>query len=154
MATSSSRHDPGVEEDHFLRGGCGNACLALPNGTFYQMVDEVGFSRHKPGYGRGGKRSPPGSRRRAGDPSHGAVRWEVLDVARYITDVTAQLEALAITAHLYRVANLLGMAKVEGERIVRTNGTALSAWTREACTGKSSHWPKGSKDVHPYRERQ
>jgi hypothetical protein len=65
--------------------------------------------------------------------------WEVLDVARYITDVTAQLEALAITAHLYRLATALGMAKAEGETIVRTYGTLISAWAREACTGKSSH---------------
>jgi hypothetical protein len=89
------------------------------------MADEVGFPRHKPGDGRAGKRGPPRSQRRADDPSHGAVTWEV-DVARYITDVTAQLEALAITTHLYRLAYLLGMAKVESDRIVRTNGAPLS----------------------------
>jgi hypothetical protein len=50
------------------------------------------------------------------------VAREVLDVARHITDVTAQLEAVAIKAHLDRLAYFLGMAKVEGELIVRTNG--------------------------------
>jgi hypothetical protein len=92
-------------------------------GQFYRMADEVGFPRHKPRDGRAGKRGPPRSQIRADDPSHGVVTWEVLDVACYITDVTAQLEALAITAHLHRLAYLLGMAKVESERIVRTNGT-------------------------------
>ena len=90
------------------------------------MAEKLGFPRHKPGDGRAGKRGPPRSQRRADDPSHGAVTWEV-DVARYITDVTAQLEALAITAHLYRLATVLGMAKVEGETIVRIYGTLLSA---------------------------
>ncbi len=80
----------------------------------------LGFQRHKPGDERAGKRVPPRSRRRADDPSHGAVTREALDVASYIADVTAQLEAVAITAHLYRLASLLGMAKAESERIVRT----------------------------------
>ena len=47
---------------------------------------------------------------------------EVLDVARYITDVTAQLEALAIAAHLDLLAYFLGMAKAEGEILVRVSG--------------------------------
>jgi hypothetical protein len=41
----------------------------------------------------------------------GAVTREVLDVARYITDVTAQLEALAIAAHLDQLAYSLGTGK-------------------------------------------
>jgi hypothetical protein len=36
--------------------------------------------------------------------------------------VTAQLEAVAIRAHLYRLAYFLGMAKAESERIVRISG--------------------------------
>ena len=91
-------------------------------GQFYRMAEEVGFLRHKPGGGRGGKRAPPRSPRRADDPSHGAVTREVLDVARYITDVTAQLEALAIAAHLDRLAYFLGMAKAESEILVRVSG--------------------------------
>ena len=58
----------------------------------------LGFQRHKPGDERAGKRVPPRSRRRADDPSHGAVTREALDVASYIMDVTAQVEAVAITA--------------------------------------------------------
>jgi hypothetical protein len=91
-------------------------------GQAYQMAEEVGFLRHKPGGGRGGKRAPPSSPRRADDPSHGAVTREVLDVARYITDVTAQLEALAIAAHLDRLGYFLGMAKAESEILVRVGG--------------------------------
>jgi hypothetical protein len=86
------------------------------------MAEEVGFLRHKPGGGRGGKRAPPRSPRRAHDPSHRAVTREVLDVARCITDVTAQLEALAIAADLDRLAYFLGMAKAESETLVRVSG--------------------------------
>jgi hypothetical protein len=86
------------------------------------MAEEVGFLRHKPGGGRGGKRAPPRSPRRAHDPSHRAVTREVLDVARCITDVTAQLEALAIAADLDRLAYFLGMARAESETSVRVSG--------------------------------
>jgi hypothetical protein len=91
-------------------------------GQFYQMAQELGFPRHKPGDGRAGTRAPPRSQRRANDPSRRAVTRKALDVARHITDVTAQLEAVAIKAHLDRLAYFLGMAKVESELIVRTNG--------------------------------
>ncbi len=93
-------------------------------GQVYRMPEEVGFLRHKPGGGRGGTRAPARSPRRGDDPSHGAVTREVLDVARYITDVTAQLEALAIAAHLDRLAYFLGMAKAESEILVRVSGVA------------------------------
>jgi len=48
------------------------------------------------------------------------VTREALDAARYIIDMTAQLEAAAITAHLGRLAHFLGMAKQESEIFVRT----------------------------------
>ena len=78
-------------------------------GQFYRMAEELGFPRHKPGDGRAGKR--------ARTRSQGA-----LVVARHITDVIAQLEAVAIKAHLDRLAYFLGMAKAESERIVRISG--------------------------------
>lgn len=89
---------------------------------FYWMAEEVGFLRHKPGGGRGGKRAPPRSPRRADDPSHGAVTREVLDVAHYIAGMTAQLEAVAIAARLDRLVYFLRMAKAESEIFVRTYG--------------------------------
>ena len=88
------------------------------------MAEEVGFLRHKPGGGRAGKSSLAGSPRRANDPPHGAVTREALDVARYITDVTAQLEAMAIAARLDLLAYFLGMAKAESEIYVRTSAVA------------------------------
>ena len=52
---------------------------------------------------------------------------EVLDVARYITDVTAQLEAsAAFAAHLDQLAYFLGMAKAESEILICIN-VALEA---------------------------
>jgi hypothetical protein len=87
------------------------------------MADELGFPRRRRGeHGRAGKSSP--SKKRAGDPSQGIVTREALDVANYITDMTAQLEAMAIAANLDLLAYFLGMAKAESELFVRTNAVA------------------------------
>ena len=45
-------------------------------------------------------------------------------MARYITDMTAQLEAMAIAARLDLLAYFLGMARAESEIYVRTNAVA------------------------------
>jgi hypothetical protein len=87
---------------------------------FDRMAAEAGFVRSKPGDGRAGKSARARSPRRADDPSRVAVTREVLDTARYIIDMTAQLEAAAITAHLDRLAYFLGMANLESEMFVRT----------------------------------
>ena len=110
----------------FLRAGIGEGVsLALPNGQLYRMAEELGFPRRKRGeYGRAGKSSLARSPRRANDPSHGAATREALDVARYITDMTAQLEAMAIAGRLDLLAYFLGMAKAESEIYVRTNAVA------------------------------
>ena len=92
-------------------------------GQFYRMAEEVGFLRHKPGGGRSAKHASPRSPRRADDPAHAAVTREVLDVARYIAGMTAQLEGLAIAADLDRLAYFLGMAKAETEILVRVSVT-------------------------------
>jgi hypothetical protein len=91
-------------------------------GQLYRMAEEVGFLRYKSGGGRGGELARRRSPRRADDPSHGPVTREVLDVACYITDVTAQLQALAIAANLDRLVYFLGMAKAESELLVRVSG--------------------------------
>ena len=63
------------------------------------------------------------SPRRADKPSHEVVtREEELDAARYIADMTAKLEAVAIAARLDRLVYFLGMAKVESEMFVHTHG--------------------------------
>jgi hypothetical protein len=86
---------------------------------FHRMAAEVGLIRRKPRDGRTGKSAPARSPRRADDPSRVAVTRKAFDVARYITGMTAQLEAEAIAAHLDRLAYLLAMAKVESEIIAR-----------------------------------
>jgi hypothetical protein len=50
------------------------------------------------------------------------VTREEVDAARYIADMTAKLEAVAIAARLDRLVYFLGMAKVESEIFVRTHG--------------------------------
>ena len=96
--------------------------LLVANGTVLSDGRVSRFMRPKRGDGRAGKSAPARSPRRADDPSHGAVTREVLDVARYITDMTAQLEAVAIAAHLDLLAYFLGMAKAESEILVRVSG--------------------------------
>jgi hypothetical protein len=76
----------------------------------------------KRGDGRAERSAPARSARRADDPSYGAVTREALDVARYIADMTAKLEAVAIATRLDQLVYFLGMAKVEGEIFVRTYG--------------------------------
>jgi len=44
-----------------------------------------------------------------------------VDVARYVADMTAQLEAMASSARLDLLAYFLGMAKAESELFARTN---------------------------------
>jgi hypothetical protein len=89
------------------------------------MADELGFPRRKRAeYGRAAKSAPARTLKRADDSSHGLVTREALDVARYITDMTAQLEAMAIAARLDLLAYFLGMAKAESELFVRTSAVA------------------------------
>lgn len=85
-----------------------------------RMAAEAGFVTWKPGQRRAGKSNPARSPSRADDPSLVAVTRETLDAARYIIDMTTQLEAVAITARLDRLAYFLGMAKLESEIFVRT----------------------------------
>ena len=44
---------------------------------------------------------------------------ESLDIVRYIADMTAQLEGMAIAGHFDMLAYFLGMAKAESELLVR-----------------------------------
>ena len=97
------------------------------------MADEVGFPRLKRGeQGRAGKTAAARPPKRAGDASRGVVTREGLDVARYITEMTAQLEAMAIAARLDLLANFLGMASAESELFVRTNAVVEVGGADEA----------------------
>jgi hypothetical protein len=90
-------------------------------GQFNQMAEEVGFQTRRRGDVGARKSAPTGSPRRADDASHGPATREALTVARYITDMTAQLEAMAIEARLDQLAYFLGMANLESEMFFRTN---------------------------------
>src|ERR1700678_1672732 len=89
------------------------------------MAEELGFPRRKrTEYGRAAKSAFVRPLRKATDPPHPAVTREALDVARYITDMTAQLEAMAIAGRLDLLAYFLGMARAESQIYVRTNAVA------------------------------
>jgi hypothetical protein len=79
-------------------------------GQFHRTAPDVGFPTRKRVDGRAGKRGPTRSSRRAD---------EAVDVARYIIDMTARLEAMAIASGLDRLAYFLGMANAESEILVR-----------------------------------
>ncbi len=63
--------------------------------------------------------------KREKDRSPPTARREALDVARYVTDLAAQLEAMAIASHLDLLAYFLGMARAEGDLYVRTHVEGL-----------------------------
>jgi len=52
---------------------------------------------------------------------------EAVDVAGYVHDMTAQLEAMALAAGLDLLAYFLGMARSEADLFVRTNDVAEEA---------------------------
>jgi hypothetical protein len=118
----TSPRDPRVEGVVFSASGDrGHICPLCGVGQLYRMAEEVGILRHSPGVGRAGKRAPAKLPRSADDPSHLAVTPEALEVARYITDMTAQLGAMAIAARLDLLAHFLRIASAEGEILVRVN---------------------------------
>ena len=57
-------------------------------------------------------------------PSHHVAPREALEVARYVTDMTAQLEAMAVAARLDLLAYFLSMAKAESDLFIRGNAQA------------------------------
>ena len=89
------------------------------------MASNDGISRRKrAGPGRQDE-SPRNVRPNRGENSlTGGLTQEALDVARYVADMTAQLEAMAIAARLDLLAYFLGMARAESEIYVRTNAVA------------------------------
>jgi hypothetical protein len=91
------------------------------------MDRERAFPRRKQAaQGRAGGGSQTASPMRAGDPSQGFATREALDVARYVADLTAQLEAMAVAADLDLLAYFVGMARAEAEMFVRTNAEAVA----------------------------
>ena len=75
----------------------------------------------------------PSSRQREAAP--GNATREALDIALYVADMTAQLEAMAAVANLDLLAYFLGMAKAEAELFLRT--TPETGPTPDACDARS-----------------
>ena len=89
------------------------------------MDREHAFPRRKrAAQGRAARDSQTASPSPAAASSQGVATREALDVARYVADLTAQLEAMAIAADLDLLAYFVGMARAEAEMFVRTNAEA------------------------------
>jgi hypothetical protein len=56
--------------------------------------------------------------------SHHVAPREALEVARYVTDMTAQLEAMAVAARLDLLAYFLSMVKAESDLFICGNAQA------------------------------
>jgi hypothetical protein len=91
------------------------------------MAEEATFSRRQRGEHARGRRIASAAARKTDRPPRGVVTRETIDIAQYIADMTAQLEAMAVTAHLELLAYFLGMAKAESELFVRTNAADESS---------------------------
>ena len=90
-------------------------------------MSEHGFpKRRRLAQERTARESPPAARRRGAHLSGGLVSREALDVARYVADMTAQLEAMALAADLDLLGYFMGMARAEADLFVRTNAEAGS----------------------------
>jgi hypothetical protein len=61
---------------------------------------------------------------RTREPFPGEATREALDIARYVADMTAQLEAMSAAVDLDLLAYFLAMAKAEAELFLRTNPEA------------------------------
>lgn len=86
-------------------------------------MSEHGFPRRKrPALDRAA--TSTAARERVKDPSRGLVSREALDVARYVADMTAQLEAMALAADLDLLGYFMGMARAEADLFVRVNAEA------------------------------
>jgi len=85
------------------------------------MVGENGFPRRKRAPRARVVRDSQAPPKRLDEPTPRSSTEEALDVARYVTDMTAQLEAMASAARLELLAYFLGMAKAEAELFVRTH---------------------------------
>ncbi len=65
--------------------------------------------------------------KRTREPSPGEATREALDIARYVSDMTAQLEAMSAAVDLDLLAYFLAMAKAEAELFLRTSPEAAPA---------------------------
>jgi hypothetical protein len=71
--------------------------------------------------------------KRTREPSPGEAIREALDIARYVADMTAQLEAMSAAVDLDLLAYFLAMAKAEAELFLRTTPTPDPSDDEEAA---------------------
>jgi hypothetical protein len=69
---------------------------------------------------RTGGHAPIAASTRLRKPSAAEATGEALDIARYVADMAAQLEAMSAAVDLDLLAYFLSMAKAEAELFVRT----------------------------------
>ncbi len=80
------------------------------------MASHEGFPRRKRP-----QRGPAAHDRSARADNAAATREAALDIASYVSDMTAQLEAMALAANHDLLAYFLGMARSEADLFLRTN---------------------------------
>ncbi len=85
------------------------------------MVGQHGYPRRKHTAAALSGRDPQHQDSPPPDQAPGPATREGLDVAGYVSDMTAQLEAMALAAGLDLLAYFLGMARSEADLFVRTN---------------------------------
>ncbi len=102
------------------------------------MAAENGFPRRKRST-RAAIVGDPQTAPKRRDETAPVTPQEALDVARYVTDMAAQLEAMAIAARLDLLAYFLGMAKSESELFVRTNAPAAGG-SEKPTEANSADW--------------
>ena len=85
------------------------------------MAGQYGDLRRKPATHARPARDGVHGPRDGNGPEKGVASREALDVASYISDMTAQLEAMSLAAGLDLLAYFLGMARSEADLFVRTN---------------------------------
>ncbi len=69
-------------------------------------------------------------------PVHPVAPQEALEVARYVTDMMAQLEAMTVAARLDLLAYFLSMARAEGDLFVRGNAQADASRAESGNIGR------------------
>ena len=107
-------------------------------------MSEHGFRRrNRAAQARAAREAPTTVSGRVDDPSRGLVSRKSLDVARYVADMSAQLEAMALAADLDLLGYFMGMARAEADLFVRTNAAAGDERDQPALTDDKarSDWP-------------
>jgi hypothetical protein len=85
------------------------------------MVVHHGYPRRKRAANARSTHEPEDPSSSTKDHAEQAASRASLDVAGYVSDMTAQLEAMALAAGLDLLAYFLGMARSEADLFVRTN---------------------------------